>query len=131
MSFSLELQEAIFSKLSNDTDVTDLAEVFDDVAENQTFPYLTIGEDVLNEWDTNSTLGADSTITIHVWSRYKGRKQTKEIMGAIYNCLHRSTLTVTGYDFVSVNYDTETSFLDSDGLTRHGVQTYRVLIDKN
>lgn len=131
MSLGIAIQTAVYQKLSSDTNVTSLAPVLDDVGEFQDYPYITIGEDVINEWDTDTTLGGDASITIHVWSRYKGRKEAKEIMGAIYNSLHRQQLTAAGYDIVMANYTTETSFLDSDGLTRHGVQTYRILIDQN
>lgn len=130
MSLGLAIQKAIFDRLSNDSAVTSLAPVFDDVDQNQSFPYISIGEDVINEWDTVSDTGGSASITIHAWSRYRGRKQAKEIMGKIYDSLHRQQLTAAGYDVVMVNFETETSFLDSDGLTRHGVQTYRILISK-
>ena len=130
MSLGLAIQKAVFDKLNNDAAVTALAPVLDDVDESQSFPYVSIGEDVINEWDTVSDSGGDASITIHVWSRYKGRKQAKEIMGKVYDSLHRQQLTAAGYDVVMSNFETETSFLDSDGLTRHGVQTYRILISK-
>lgn len=132
MGFGLAIQDAIHGKLSADANVTDLVSgVLDNVNQNQASPYITIGEDVLTGWDTNTTIGADASITIHIWSRHKGRKELKEISGAVYNSLQRQDLFVSGYDFISLDFETENSFLDSDGLTRHGVQTYRVLIDQN
>lgn len=130
MSFGLAVQKAIFDKL-NVTSITDLVSgVLDAVDQDQAYPYITIGEDVLSEWDTNTTSGADGAITIHVWSRYKGKKEVKTIFAEIYSLLHNQSLTATGYDIVMCKWDTETSFLDSDGLTRHGVQTYRLLVDQ-
>lgn len=130
MSFGLAIQKAVFDKLSAATALTAITSISDDVGEFETYPYVTIGEDVLSEWDTCTTQGADGTITIHVWSRHKGRKQVKQIFSEIYTALHRQSLTVSGHDIISTMWVNETSFLDSDGLTRHGVQTYRLLVDK-
>jgi len=131
MSFGLAVQKALYDKLVASNALMDIVSgVYDSVEEFETFPYVTIGEDVISEWDTVSTAGGDGVITIHTWSRYKGRVETKQIFEAIYDALHNQSLSATGHDIISTMWVNETSFLDSDGLTRHGVQTYRVLIDK-
>jgi len=131
MSFGLAIQKAVLDKLKASVSLmAEVKGVFDGVSEFQEFPYVTIGEDVISEWDTVSTAGGDGVITIHTWSRYAGRLETKQIFKSIYDALHNQSLTATGHDIISTMWVNETSFLDSDGLTRHGVQTYRVLIDK-
>lgn len=130
MSFDLAVQKAVFDKLNGASALTAIAPILDDVDEFESYPYVTIGEDVLGEWDTCTTQGADGTITIHVWSRHKGRKEVKQIFSEIYAALHRQSLTVSGYDIISTMWVNSASFLDSDGLTRHGVQTYRLLVDE-
>jgi len=132
MSFGLAVQKAIYDKLTASVALmAQISAVRDAVEEFQAFPYVTIGEDVISEWDTVSTAGGDGVITIHTWSRYKGRLETKQIFRSIYDALHNQSLTATGHDIISTMWVNETSFLDSDGLTRHGVQTYRILIDKS
>lgn len=132
MSYEVAIQAAVYSILSNDAALSAMIEgVYDDVDENQAFPYVTIGESTHNEWDTGDTLGDDATITIHTWSRGRGKKQTKEIQGAIYNALHRVETSQTGYDFVTIQWQDSTSLIDADGKTRHGVQNFRILIERN
>lgn len=131
MSVSFELQKAIHAALVADAGVTTLVStrVFDEVPTNQdTFPYVTIGEDNLTQWDTDGLLGFQGSVTIHCWSRYTGRKEAKDIMHAVYGVLHNANLTVTGYNSIMLQQRDQTTFLDPDGKTRHGVQTFAVLI---
>ena len=130
MSFELALQNTLFQTLSADPGVLALgASVWDDVPENYAgFPYITIGEAAFAEWDTDTSTGCIGTATIHTWSRKNGRKETKQIQGAIYDALHRAELAVTGFDCVSCDFIGSESFLDEDGKTRHGVQQFKFLI---
>ncbi len=131
MSFEVAIQTVIYQTLTAHTPLMAMIEgVFDDVEESQIFPYVTIGESTHAENDTVAVFGDDSTITIHVWSRYEGRSETKRIQGAIYDALHRAKPTYTGYNIMGIDWVNSQSFIDTDGETRHGVQTFRILIDK-
>lgn len=133
MSFETVAQTVIFNILSGDAGVSSLVTgVYDSVPETQKFPYIVVGEDDVNEWDTSSTFGADIVCTISIWSRDRGKKETKEIQGKIYEALHtqQDSAIFSGYDVVSIVWQNSTSFLESDGLTRHGISTFRLLIDK-
>jgi hypothetical protein len=137
MGFTLSLQGAIYSALTGNTALMALVQgVYDAQPRPLTgddallFPYVTIGDDTLNDWSTDTESGADATITIHTWSRYKGRKEEKTIQAAIYDALHRQALTVSGYALVSVDWINSDSMTDADGETRHGVQTFRMILDQ-
>ena len=43
-------------------------------------PYVVIGDDTSAQWDTDDTVGSENTLTLHVWSRYYGRAEVKDIM---------------------------------------------------
>jgi hypothetical protein len=131
MGFETVIQKVVYQALlQNQSLLALITGVFDAVEQGTAYPYVTIGEDVHNEWDTDTTLGSDATITIHTWSQAKGRKEVKQIQGEIYNALHRADLCHDGYKIVTVEWQGSQSFLDADGETRHGVQTFRVVIDK-
>jgi hypothetical protein len=146
MSAESAIQKAIFDQLMADAplkallakNVTDKtkAAIYDAVPEPKDagsdlpFPYVTIGDDTMLDWDTDTSVGKEATITIHSWSRYRGRLQVKDIQGAIYDALHLSQLIVDGYDTVLCLSEYSESILDPDGLTRHGVQRFRLIIDK-
>lgn len=136
MGMETELQKAIYATLANDATLSSLVKgVYDyvpqpdDAGDPADFPYVTIGEDTLNAWDTDTTTGSDASTTVHTWSRYKGKKEVKAIQGAIYAALNRATLPITGYSFVTCDLLTSDSIVDSDGITQHGVQTFRILFN--
>lgn len=101
--------------------------VYDDVPQETPFPYVVIGDDTSIEWDQDCSTGSESTITLHTWSRYSGRMETKLMLQAIYGALHRNELTITGGHNVVCHAEFQESFLDPDGETRHGVIRFRLL----
>jgi len=128
MGFETVLQQAIYTELSGYAPLP--APVYDDVPQDGSFPYVVIGDDSFADWSTDTELGATSVLTVHTWSRLRGRKETKELQGHIETALNRATLSATGYNFVSLDLLSSESFLDSDGLTRHGVQTFNAIIER-
>ena len=137
MSYEYAIQDCIADTLKSDSPLMAMVQgVYDsvpqanDAGSGSSFPYVTIGEDTHVEWDTDTELGADVTITIHTWSRYRGRKEVKNIQGRIYEILHRANLSVSGYHLVGIDWLQSESFMDTDGLTRHGVQTFRITIEE-
>lgn len=106
--------------------------VYDHVpdADNAAFPYVNIGDDEVGEYDTDDSLGYDAVLTLHTWSRERGRSETKRIQDELYRVLHRSSLAVGGAKTVTVDFQSSESFLDEDGLTRHGVSRFRVLLSE-
>lgn len=128
----IALQTAIFTKLNTDLvpPVYDHVPQAADPSDDTAFPYVTIGDDDYNAWDTDDSVGYEVLIDVHVWSRKRGKKETKEIQQAIYNSLNRAELTVTGYDFISIDFTFADSALDPDGITRHGVIRFRCLLDE-
>lgn len=132
-AFALVVQKAIYDQLS-----TDLATlVYDDVLQpsnsgnSADFPYITIGEDVLTYNDTDTDRSNNVSITIHVWSRKQGRLETKTIQSEIYDSLHNANIVQAGYNFVIITEQNSTSFLDPDGATRHGIQTFNLIIEED
>lgn len=99
-----------------------------DASDNGLFPYVVIGDDSLEEWDTDDAVGYSATLTIHVWSRKEGRKETKDVMGAIYDALHRYDLPVSGYHTVLVSWESGETIVDTDGKTRQGIQRFRIVV---
>jgi hypothetical protein len=124
MSAELEVQKAIFAKLKAALSTT----IYDNVPDNAVAPYIVIGDDTFVQMDTDLIVGFEATVTIHSWSKYRGRAEVKTIMGNIYDALHRAEFTVQGYNLLGCDCEYSETFLESDGVTRHGVQRFRILI---
>jgi hypothetical protein len=127
-----ELQQTIFTALNSDSELTTTlgASVFDDVPDHQavTAPYVTIGEDTAIDYGTKDVDGSDVTINLHVWSRYRGSKESKQIMDRIHTLLHDSNLTVTGRNLINLRFEFGDVLRDPDGITRHGVMRFRAVM---
>lgn len=130
MSFDLAAQRGIIDNLKASAGLSALVgtRIYDFVPQKPTFPFVNIGEDALTEFDTSSHDGAMVEATIHTWSNAKGKRETKEIQGAIRNSLHKATLTFSGFTIVFCHWLNSQSFLDADGTTRHGVCIYNLYI---
>ena len=137
MSYGNAIQQAIYTTLTGYAPLMAVVTgVYDNVPQAidsgsaTAFPYVTIGEDVIVEWDTDDSLGANATVTVHTWSRKAGRKECKAIQSHIFDALARKEISVSGYTLVTIEFEGEETFLDFDGETRHGVSTFRIYIDE-
>ena len=92
-------------------------------------PYVVIGLATVRDFDTKTEDGCDQALLIHTWSRYRGFKEAKQIMAAVVDALDRQGLAIAGHALVQLRFEFSDSFLEEDGLTRHGVQRFRVLTE--
>lgn len=127
----LSLQTAIFERLYNDTSIqTAGAAVYDAVPQDAPYPYIALGEDTMNRNGTKTYDGEDLTHTLHVFSRYKGKKELKEIMNLVIESLTITDLNINGFDMVWGVCEYMDTVLDADGITRHGVMRFRFQINQ-
>ena len=124
------LQTAIYSTLSNDNNLTSTlgAGVFDEVTEGATYPFVALGEETAIDYGTKDLVGGETTINIHIWSQYKGSKETKNIMDRIHDLLHDSDISVSGFNLINLRFEYSDIMRDPDGVTRHGVMRFRAII---
>jgi len=122
-----EIYSAIYTRL--DSQLT--RPVFDHVPENENnFPFVRLDPLVLDENGTDTETGFTGTIQVITYSRYKGSKNVSEIMQECYDALHRYAISDTaGYSFSTIHLEFSNILLNDDGLTRHGVQRFRVIFE--
>jgi hypothetical protein len=123
------LHAAIYAALTADAAlkalVGDPARVYDDVPEGTPFPYVTLGEISTLDWSTASEIAFEHRLTLHIWSRYGGRKEIRDITAAIHDVLHDADLALAGHRLVSLFFQASDVFRDPDGATVHGLARYR------
>lgn len=139
MSFENAVQRIVYDILTSDANLLAKVEgVYDFVPQDKKFPYVTIGEDFHAVNDSSTVKGDDSNIVIHVWARgkgsgsSKGRKQAKDIQGAVYDALQYSEgkASEAGYSVIAINWLDSTTLMDFDGLTTHGIQNFRIFLQR-
>lgn len=124
------LQSAIYSRLNSDGNLTTTlgASIFDDVPENPTYPFVGIGQDTSVDFSTKDANGSENTITLDIFSRYLGSKETKDIMDRVHTLLHDAAITVSGQNLINIRFEFGDILREPDGLTRHGVMRFRAIM---
>lgn len=130
----LAVQTALVAALQADSSVAGLlaqgaASVLDHVPQSTPYPYLVVGESKATPFDSKTEEGMEQVVTLHSWSTYNGMSEIKSIMAAVVAALDRASLAVSGHALVDISFVSSEAMLDEDGVTRHGIQRFRVLTE--
>jgi len=105
--------------------------VFDDTPENEVFPYITMGVLTGRNWSDKFNPGQEVYQTIHIWSQYAGKKEVLQIGDEVLQALTRTPLDLgSGFNAVVDEMDSNEVIMDIDGFTRHGILTFKYLIEE-
>lgn len=135
-----DLQQAIYTRL-NDSAVTSLLStyysplvaIFTDVPQaadselETAFPFITIGADTINPFDSKDDLGGSAVVQIDVWDRASSMLDLKTVVDAIDGRLRRQALSIAGVTHITTELDSCNFSRDPDGKTKRGLILYRVL----
>lgn len=126
------LQKAVFEALTGDVGVTTLlggAKVFDDVPRDTDFPYVTFGQSVERDWSTGNDEGGEHLVTLHVWSRFNGRREVADISDAVRRVLHDAELAVSGNNLVNLRHEFSDARREPDGETYRAFVRFRAVTE--
>ena len=123
-SILFDVQTAVVEALDA---VDGLPSVYDHVPPEAAFPYIVYGPVHATPYDAKAETGFEQVITLNIWSRYRGGKQTREIFQKIYEALHRAALSVEGPDTLTSEFHSADFSMDSDGLTYHAAVRFTVV----
>ena len=135
-----DLQTAIYNRL-NDSSVTSLlstsysplAAIFTDVPQaadselETAFPFITIGADTINPFDSKDDLGGSAIVQIDVWDRATSMLDLKAVVDAVDARLRRQDLSISGVSHITTELESCTFSRDPDGKTKRALILYRVL----
>ncbi len=127
----IDVQAALFTALAADGGVQALlgapSRLYDHVPPDAAFPYATFGAQHIAPYDAKTETGFEQTITLDIWSRYRGGKEARDILQAFYDALHRASLVVASEVFLLCEFqDADVTPLD-DGLTTHIAARFTVV----
>ena len=131
-SSSWALQTSLYAALAADTALVGLLgvpRIYDDAPQRSAFPYVTLGQSALRDWSTATEAGDEHLLTIHVWSRAEGRRETNEIIEAIRAALHDGSLLLDGHRLVNLRYESSEARREPDGQTYHGIVRFRAVTE--
>jgi len=130
---TLALQTGLYERLVSDVQlkalVGDPPRIYDHVPQGTVFPYITIGDIQTTDWSTSTENGEDHRIIVHSFSRYKGRKEAREIEKRIYELLHDGDLSMTEHTLIRMRFLVSDILLDADGRTYHGLARFQAITE--
>lgn len=127
-----DLQKAAYKALKADSALTSLLganRLYDDVPQNADFPYVVIDQMRVNDWSTGTERGSEHILMLHVWSRYRGKRETYEISDTIRAALDDAELTLDENRLVNLAHQYSDLKRDADGETWHAVLRFRAVTE--
>lgn len=94
------------------------------------FPYLTLGRVESRAADSSGASAIEHAVTLHVWSRYGGRAEALDCIGALRAALHDAALNIEGRRLIFLYVVFGDVFRSGDGRTTHGVLRLRALTEE-
>ena len=132
-SAAADLQKALFAALAADTGLTALlgpGKVFDHAPANVAFPYVSLGRTGVYDWSTGTESGTEQLLTLHVWSKAKGRREVLAVMEAIRARLAGAALTLDDHHLVNLRLECAEARYDDDLSVHHGLLRFRAVTEE-
>ncbi|MFZ2030045.1 MAG: DUF3168 domain-containing protein [Vitreimonas sp.] len=107
----------------------DPARIYDDPPPDVIFPYVTIARVESKPSDASGAEAIEHAITLHCWSRYGGRSEALQVIGALRDALHNAALNVEGRRLVFLFAQFSDVFRSGDGRTTHGILRLKALTE--
>ncbi|HEV7255458.1 MAG TPA: DUF3168 domain-containing protein [Mesorhizobium sp.] len=131
MSAARALQKAIWEALRGDAALTALIgpeKVFDRVPPHTGFPYVSFGRTSVADWSTATEEGAEHLVTLHAWSKDKGRAGVLAVLERVRARLGEGVSTA-GHHLVNLTFlSVEAAFEDEAGVER-GTIVFRAVTE--
>jgi hypothetical protein len=129
-----EVQKAIYAALVGDAPlVAKLGglRIYDHTPADVPFPYVTFGRTSIYDWSTGTESGTEQLLTLHVWSKGKGKNETHQIMDAISGRLHDAALALDGHHLANLRLEFSEVLFDEDLTVHHGLLRFRAVTEEN
>lgn len=132
-----ETQKTIYTTLAADTALQTLLgttpaepKVFDSVPDKKSYPYVTIQIKPTTNRDNEDFDGVEINYQINVWNQgtSQGDLAVQTIQKRIDELLNKQDICVEGWNVVSHKRTLVDITDDPDGRTKHGIQTFKLML---
>ncbi len=128
-----ETQRTIYTLLSGDAALIALigsGKVFDHVPDNTAYPYVVLHITPWNDRGSHNTEGFETEFQITTWYRAPGRGDLKvqDIQARIDTLLHTVDISISGWNTLVLRRTFVDILTDDDGVTKQGIQRFKLLI---
>lgn len=120
---------ALIAVLKGDADLNQRAKYIGEQPNGAVeFPLIWTEEPSNDDWSTKTEDGISATVALHIGSRYNGTAEIRQLKKRVYELLNNQPLTLSEGKAVLVVYEGDRTFFDDDGVTRHCVMQFNVIV---
>ena len=128
MSLFNDYVKAVYAKLNATTGLVGI--VSESLNDTDSFPKIWLEDGGADDWSNKDDDGLDAIVNLHIGSRYRGTKELRELMSKCHTALHNADLTLANGQSVLCQFTRHDIVTDSDGITRHGIMRFNLLISE-
>ena len=125
----MEVQRALYTKLIGDGVLMGMVTgIYDLVPQETAVPYIVIGDGNQNLYGSDAVNVTECKLDLHIWTDVRGRKTALAIMNRLYALIHLGTLTLTGFQLVTLRAEQASTALVEQGTYLSGTLTVLVTV---
>lgn len=125
----MEVQRALYTKLTGDGVLMGMVTgVYDVVPQKTALPYVEIGDGEYNTLAADVMNLSEIRFQVDVWTDANGRKTALTILNRLYAVLHLGTLTLTGYQHITMRCEQAETALVEEASRVRGMLTVRIAV---
>ena len=128
MSLFNDYVKAVYAKLNATSGLTGI--VSESLNDTDSFPKIWLEDGGSDDWSNKDDAGLEAIVNLHIGSRYRGTKELRELMSKCHTALHFVDLTLANGQSVLCQFTRHDIVTDSDGITRHGIMRFNLLISE-
>ncbi len=131
-SAALELQRGVFASLQANADLAaamGAVRLYDQAPVNAKFPYLTFGRTAVYDWSTDTETGAEHLVTLHAWSKERGKSECQALIEMVRAALDDAALALDGHALIRLRAEYSEVRYEDDNDVHHGLIRFRALTE--
>ena len=94
------------------------------------FPKIWIEDGGADDWSNKDDNGLEAFVNLHVGSQKGRKKKFRGLMDKCHGALHNVDLVLANGQSVLCQFLRHDVVIDSDGITRHGIMRFKLLVSE-
>ena len=128
MSLFNDYFKAVYVALDATTGLTGI--ISESLSNADPFPKIWLEDGGADDWSNKDDNGLEAFVNLHVGSQKEGTKEIRGLMDKCHSALHNVDLVLTNGQSVLCQFVRHDVVIDSDGITRHGIMRFKLLVSE-
>ena len=120
--------KAVYVALDATTGLTGI--ISESLSNADPFPKIWLEDGGADDWSNKDDNGLEAFVNLHVGSQKEGTKEIRGLMDKCHGALHNVDLVLANGQSVLCQFVRHDVVIDSDGITRHGIMRFKLLVSE-